>query len=735
MYKIILDLEANFSVREEETGIIVASGENLNEQIAEYKKNNSVGKLKSDFAVAFNDLNRVVNIGVFDPQEHKYTEWWLGEDDISTLKDLVENKAKVIIGQNVKYDVHWLNKLGIKTSHLLQDDTLIREHRLRGGKANMSDLGLDKLAPKYGGTKKVDVIKPLWKKFINTSEIDRKIISHYLRTDVYNTWKVWLGQEKHPMRKQFDKLLKMNRRLNGTVQRMEYNGICVNKDVANEISDKFYGYMKEAEVALQDLIAKQVEPKTIVTIPSGLTAAKKEKWISQQDEDEVYIYDLNSGKRKMELMYGLRFKEEGEKIPTMVGKSKRYLYPAEYEWRNTYKKIRNQAELDRAVKKLFDVVTPSFKVRPIPHKDVLSASGFSCGKLAIEALKDSGRQTKKGQEFVDAIVNLNAKKTWYTTNIRPMRTERHKDGLIHANFNVAGTDSGRFSSSNPNMQNLPSKKKSGGMNDVRRCVESRWGDEGCIVAIDYSQLELRFVMEYTKCKQGIADYNEGVDMHSATARTVYDAKHGEGSFDKLSKEDFAYWRGEAKAVNFGLLYGARPKGETQEALSKAFFERYPEVSLWHQKLEDEILAKEYSLNTMTGWKYNYKGANRDNFWRGYNGDKGWRNKSRNAPIQGGSNEVIQVASIHVDEELLDEPEILLIGQVHDELLFDCKKTKLDKCYKIGYTHMEKELGKHYMLWFDYSLQTPFTVEGEAGDNWFNTDDIDKYKETLNVTNS
>lgn len=729
MRKFVLDLEANFSAIDKETGEVVASGRNLPEQIEAYKAKCKEGGRKpeiiSDYAVPFNSRNSLEVIGVYTPHNNKYLQFRPAKDNLSKLREIVA-ESEMIIGHNVKYDVHWLKAIGIDTDHLIQDDTLVREFILRGGKDTYEVLGLDTVAPLYGGTNKVDIIKPMWKKWINNCEIDHEILDHYLYMDVWNTWKVWQGQEASPKRKIFDKILNMKRALNGAVQRMEYNGIYVDRDKALDIREKFYDMRAEAQAELLNLIEKRVAPKLLMALPEGLTPTQKKKF-REQNEDE-YVYDKNSNKDNMHLLYGLKFKEEGEKIPYKVGKSQRYLYKAEIEWRENYKKLRSKAKLKEYIDKCFDKIEPSFGVKPIPHKEVVKATGFSCGNKAIEALHEAGNQTKRATAILNVLTKVSAINTWISNNINPMIGNCKDESLIHASFNIAGTISGRFSSSAPNMQNLPSKKKNDGKNNVRECVKSRFGEDGCIVAIDYSQLELRFVMEYVGSAQGIKDYNDGVDMHEATARMVYDAKHGEGSFDQLDEKEYKFWRGEAKTVNFGLLYGARAVGEIQEALEKAFYDRYPEVTTWHNLVEDIILCKQYYQSPITKWAYNFKGATRDNFWSGFSKDKtkGWRNRSRNIPIQGGGNEVIQLATIEIDKELLSEGEkdILLIGQVHDELLFDCKKKKLDKCLHIGYKHMEKEIAAHYMLWFGYSLSTPFTVEAEVGEDWFNMKEVE-----------
>ena len=393
------------------------------------------------------------------------------------------------------------------------------------------------------------------------------------------------------------------------------------------------------------------------------------------------------------------------------------------KWKTGLKRCKAQNHLDVLIKECMEKSEYGVGAKPYPHKEILGKAGLSAGSKAIEALLMK-KQSKRATTYMEAIGNINGCKVWITSNIAPMIYSRTDDGCVHCQFNIAGTGSGRFSSSEPNVQNLPSKKKNAGKNDVRRCVESRFKD-GALIAVDYSQLEIRYVLELVKCRQGIEDYKNGIDLHAATAKAVYDGMHGEGAYDNADDYTKGEFRGKAKGVNFGILYGAFPTDEIGKALYDAFFARYPEVTEWHNKIEDSIMFHSYYEHPLTGWRYSFKGANRDNMYRGFYKDSngGWRNSARNRPVQGGANEVIQIASIKIDEDIKDRDDILVIAQVHDELLFDCEKKSVDKCLEIAYKHMQDEISQHYKEYFGTELEIPFTVEAEIGDNWFEMKEI------------
>lgn len=756
---LVLDLETTFSMKKA------------------IKQGNEVEV--SDIGSPFNPLNRVVEIGAYDPQSRNYYEFSVERgDSLEPLRELLVSKKR-IIGHNIKYDCHWLKKIGMPVDHLTQEDTLVREYILRGGKHTYAHLGLDKLAPKYGGTNKLDAMKMLWKKGINTNEIPYFIRSPYLKMDVWNTWKIYMGQERHPLREQFDAMLRFKADLNGAVQRMEYNGIPVCKNKALEIRTEFKRLICEAEFELYNKIEKALDKVGVelVVLPDHEGEAKRLKELYKDKETHMCV-NAGSAKEMSKLMYGLEFRpissymeevrgegsitianictkkleelelrfeecrtaKQMENVQRLIGNEqermnrrffklveeeskRRYRENIDY-WKANFKKARKQSQLDELIKKCMTKLPFGFGVKPFPDQHVIGKSGLSASKKAVEALLKK-KQSKRAVEFMEAVTNVSKFKTWENLCINAILYNISDDGCVHAGFNVAGTISGRFSSSQPNMQNLPSAKKHGGLNNTRACVRSRWED-GLIVAIDYSQLELRYVMGLTNCRQGIEDYENNVDMHAATARDVYDAEHGAGAFDSLDKESYTFWRGEAKAVNFGLLYGANPKTDTETKLQNAFFSRYPEVAQWQEIVEASIKRLGYYESSVTGWRYNFKGATSDNFWRGYTSDgKGWRNRSKNIPIQGGGNEVIQAPTITIDRRLQQAPwgeECLMIGQVHDELLFDVREKHLDKLLELAYKEMEST-DEIYKKYFKGVVGVPMVVEASKGKNWFEQKEI------------
>jgi len=669
-------------------GVLVLDSETCFSMKEKYKG----GKVKAftDYGSPYNDGNKIVLVGTCDIQTGQYYEW-----KPERLNDLFEYMKgfKTIVGHNIKYDANWLRRCGWDWRNHTLDDTLIREYILRGGKDVFSKLGLDKLAPEYGGTNKIDIIKKMWKDGVNTDEIPYSLLSEYLYYDVYNTALIYVEQDRQKDRQRFDSMLRLNRDLNKVTAEMEYNGFCIDIGKAEEIKHDF-----------EKLVA----------------AAETEVYLAiENNYPEPENFKLNSPMEMAKLLYSREFRTlTPEEIANGVAKPKDY-------WKENMKRCKTQKAFDKLVDECFVKLPYGFNVKPI--KKFVGVNGFGAGKTVIEALEERGGLSQKAERFITALTDLSRKKTWLDKNYYGLINEISDDGRIHGSFNQAGTRSGRYSSSQPNLQNLPAKHNNGGANNIRQMIVSRYGEDGCIVAPDYGQLELRAVLELANDAAGRQHYEDGVDIHTDKAKWAVDYYHGQGTWDGATDDERKTWRGNQKNVNFGLIFGLFPKDELEEAMHKAFYNDYQRVKPWNDEVHARIRAnQEYADPALDGYAYNFEGATHSNFYRGYDTKgKGWKNKGLNYPVQGFAGRIMQCAMIGVYEKVKDEPNIHFIGQVHDEIVLDCHKKVLDKCMNIVYKEMV-EVNKRFKSYFGYDIQIPMGVDLEWGVNWF---DVKEYEET------
>ena len=275
-----------------------------------------------------------------------------------------------------------------------------------------------------------------------------------------------------------------------------------------------------------------------------------------------------------------------------------------------------------------------------------------------------------------------------------------EDGRIHTNFNQTITATGRISSTEPNLQNIPMRTELGRL--IRKVFVPK---EGYLFAdADYSQIELR-ILAHMSGDQGLIDaYHEGEDIHRITASKVFHVP-----FEEVT----SLQRRNAKAVNFGIVYGISSYGLSQDLdISRAeakeymdmYFETYPGVKAYQEKVISDAKAKGYSV-TMYGRKRPIPELRQSNFNIRQFGER----VAMNAPIQGTAADIIKIAMINVFFRLKKEDlRSRLILQIHDELVIETAEDEKDKVTALLTEEMERAV----------SLSVPMVAECHAGSDWY-----------------
>ncbi len=276
-----------------------------------------------------------------------------------------------------------------------------------------------------------------------------------------------------------------------------------------------------------------------------------------------------------------------------------------------------------------------------------------------------------------------------------------KTGLVHTCFNQTLTQTGRLSSKEPNLQNIPVRDEEG--KELRKLFIAR-GEDRVLIDADYSQIELRLLAHFSGSEELINAYNEERDIHSVTASQVFGVPISEVT---------SQMRRNAKAVNFGIIYGISEYGlaknikvSPKEASSyiKKYFEMYPSVKEYMEK-NVEFCKKNGYVTTILGRRRVIKEINSSN----YNLRSFGERAAMNMPLQGSSADIIKIAMINVSKRLKKEcPNSYLILQVHDELIIDANVKEMEKAKEILIKEMENAV----------KLSVPLTVEAECGKSWF-----------------
>ena len=279
-------------------------------------------------------------------------------------------------------------------------------------------------------------------------------------------------------------------------------------------------------------------------------------------------------------------------------------------------------------------------------------------------------------------------------NIQHPNTKR-----IHTSYQQAVTSTGRLSSTEPNLQNIPIKTAEG--RKIREAFIAEAGN--VLISADYSQIELRIMAHLSGDKNLTHAFNNNIDVHSATASEIFNV-----SLEEVTSEH----RRSAKAINFGLIYGMSAFGLTRQlgiprheaqAYLDTYFERYTGVREYMDSTK-ELAKKNLYVETILGRKLHVAAINDSNGLRRQAAERA----AINAPLQGSAADIIKKAMIDVDEWIgEDNPNIKMIMQVHDELIFEVKKDFAEEALTHVISLMERAV----------KLDIPLIVDANQGSNW------------------
>ena len=291
---------------------------------------------------------------------------------------------------------------------------------------------------------------------------------------------------------------------------------------------------------------------------------------------------------------------------------------------------------------------------------------------------------------------LSKLKSTYTDKLPQMVNPQ--TGRVHTSYHQAVTATGRLSSSDPNLQNIPIRNEEG-----RRIRQAFIAREGfTVVAADYSQIELR-IMAHLSQDQGLINaFTQGKDIHRSTAAEIFGV-----SLDEVTSEQ----RRNAKAINFGLIYGMSAFGLSRQlGIGRAdaqsymdlYFKRYPGVQTFMHDIREKAKAQGY-VETLFCRRLYLPDINSSNGMR----RKAAERVAINAPMQGTAADIIKRAMIQLDQKLQNDPDIAMIMQVHDELVFEVRSEKVAFYSELIKTQMESAA----------DLVVPLIVEVGQGTNW------------------
>ena len=308
------------------------------------------------------------------------------------------------------------------------------------------------------------------------------------------------------------------------------------------------------------------------------------------------------------------------------------------------------------------------------------------GEKLPQTILDWRHYAKLKSTYTDALV----------TQINP------NTGRVHTSFSLASTTTGRLSSSDPNLQNIPIRTEEG-----RKIRDAFVPEDGhVLVAADYSQIELRLLAHVADLKTMKQAFADGVDIHALTASEMFNV-----SLDDMDPAT----RRRAKAINFGIIYGISAFGLANNlgisrteasAYIKSYFEKFPGIKAYMDAAKAE--AREYGyVKTLFGRKCHIKGINdRNHAVRGF-GER----QAINAPIQGAAADIMRRAMARMPEAIADIEGAKMLLQVHDELVFEVPEGRSDTLIQIAKKTMKNAAMPAV------NISVPLEVEAHAAKNW------------------
>lgn len=340
------------------------------------------------------------------------------------------------------------------------------------------------------------------------------------------------------------------------------------------------------------------------------------------------------------------------------------------------------------------------------------------GEVLFEHLKISSKakKTKTGQyatsedvlqslsnshPIIPKILEYREYKKLKSTYVDPLPTLKDEvDGRVHTQFMQTVTATGRLSSNNPNLQNIPIRTEAG--REIRKAFVPR-NNDFTLLAADYSQIELRIIAALSQDKNMVAAFQSGEDIHAATASKVYNTP-----LNEVTREQ----RSAAKAVNFGIIYGQSAFGLAQnlgisrteaKQIIDSYFEQYSTIKSYMDNAIAQSREKGYVETIFKRRRYLPDINSANAVVRGFA-----ERNAINAPIQGSAADVIKLAMVAVYHEMKKTGvKSRLILQVHDELVFDIHKDEVEKMKTLIKNAMESAV----------NLIVPMKAEMQTGNNW------------------
>ena len=368
------------------------------------------------------------------------------------------------------------------------------------------------------------------------------------------------------------------------------------------------------------------------------------------------------------------------------------------------------SQIDKLEEQIFKMSKTNFNI----------GSPKQLGEILFDKMKiEGGKRSKNGSwqtsvEILEKISDMGyaigdvilswrhfskLKSTYTDALVEQINSKTHR---VHTNYSMVGASTGRLSSSNPNLQNIPIRTEEGRL--IRTAFEPKQGFK--LVSMDYSQIELRLIAHIADENKMLDAFNENLDIHADTASKVFGIP-----LEEMTSE----FRRKAKAINFGIIYGISAYGlakqlkcsanEAKDFISSYFY-RFPRIRDYMEEIKSNLDTNGYVETLFNRRIYINDSNSKNQKLRGFA-----ERQAINAPIQGTAADIIKLAMIKIHKELSNKKEISMLMQVHDELVFEISDKKVEEFTNLILPIMER--ANLPMV----PLKVDLKVDVGSGNNW------------------
>ncbi len=378
----------------------------------------------------------------------------------------------------------------------------------------------------------------------------------------------------------------------------------------------------------------------------------------------------------------LNLNENHEEIIKKILELKAFLIKRKKDYELYKNEIRNKEKEELLNELDFNISSPQqlaivlFKHMNIPSLKKTKTNYYSTDEETMQELSD------KGYDIAKYIIEHRKYSKLLNTYVEALQKQTDEQSRIHTTFNQNGTATGRLSSSNPNLQNIPAKTEEGMLIRGGFISEPGWS----LVSFDYSQIELRVLAELSRDEALVEAYKNSMDLHTLTAMKIFEKEHTE-----VTREE----RTIAKVVNFSIIYGKTPFGLSKEiditmADAKKYIDRYFEEYSGVKQFIERTIAKaekDGDVSTYFGRKRAIQGITSSNKNIKSQADR----MAVNSVIQGTAADILKIVMVKLYEKYKNMDNIKIILQVHDELIFEIKDEFVEQYSKEIASIMEHEV--------------------------------------------